>query len=227
MLQRKMGSVTVGLMMVFAVASIGCGQGFKSAGAGESGALAIASANDAMAKAEEANQQALAAMSEADAALKSISDANGNINIGLFSKSSSSSVTSQGLLSPIIDKLRATFNTVFDKVALVKAKFTEARAKLNEALANLDASNPAQAALIAQIKSQLAGIDGLEAQFSAKMHSLASKLDIATTALDKLVSGVTSFIPGFGFIADMLLDYFVMDDVKAFLMEIKMKLMSL
>jgi hypothetical protein len=67
----------------------------------------------------------------------------------------------------------------------------------------------------------------MERTFSASMHQLASKLDLAIAGLDKLVSGVTSFIPGFGWIANLALDYLVMSDVKNFIYEVKMRLMAL
>lgn len=215
-----------GLVLLMAVATIGCGQGFRGV-SNASDAVAIASANDAMNKAEEANQEAIQAMADADEALKSIQDENGNINVNLFKKSSSTSVASAGLLAPVVNKLRTAFDKVFAKVEMVKEKFTLARAKLDEALSKLSATDPAQAALIAQIRQQIAAINGLEAQFSSKMHSLASKLDLVTGALDKVISGATSFIPGFGFLANMLLDHFVMADVKDFILEIKTRLLAL
>src|SRR5690606_20584798 len=102
-----------------------------------------------------------------------------------------------------------------------------ARKLLADALGKIDQSNPANAALVQQIMSQMAKVDAMERQFSTSMHMLASKLDLAITGLDRLVSGVTSFIPGFGWIASLALDFLVMSDIKNFIYEIKMRLMAL
>ena len=205
---------------------IGCGQGFK--GASHNGGITAADISNELAKAEEANKMALAAMDEANQALAEITDEKGNINVSLFSRTGTSGdVQTQFLLNGLIDKLRGVFDKVFASVEMVKAKFNEARGKLMEAVAKLDPNDPAQAALIAEINKRVIQIDGMEAKFSNAMHMLAGKLDLAIIGLDKIVSGVTSFIPGFGWLANMALDYFVMGDVKALINELKLRLLAL
>jgi len=216
-----------GVLMVFAAGLTGCGQSFKSQSSTGTLSQTATDISSEMTKAEEANQLALAAMSEANNALKDITDDKGNINIGLFSKTGTAQVSSQALMDPIIAKLRVVFYNVFARVSVVKVKFGEARQLLLTAIAKLDSNIPEQAAMISQVMSQLAKIDAMERQFSASMHSLAGKLDLAVIGLERLVSGATSFIPGFGFIAGLALDYLVMNDIKAFIAEIKMRLLTL
>jgi hypothetical protein len=169
-------------------------------------------------------------MADAADALKAIQDSSGNINLGLFLKggsSSNSEVATSGLLTPVIDKLRGTFDTVFSKVDDVKAKFADARQSLLVALSRLDHNNPAQAYMIDQIMTQLSRIDQMEQQFRAQLQTLTGKLDTAVAALRKVISGATSFIPGWGFVVDFAIDYFVMSDIENFINEIKMRLLSI
>ena len=227
---KQMNIITGSVLVLFAAGTIGCGQsGFQSLGSSSASGNQAAAVNTELTKAEEASAQAQAAIDEANLALKDITDSKGNINLNLFKKSSSTSteVTSQGLLTPIIDKLRPRFEQLFSKVTIVKQKFTDARQALLSALSKIDQSNPASAALVANIMAQLAKVDAMEKAFSTTMPLLAGKLDLAISGLDKLVSGATSFIPGFGWIANMALDFLVMSDVKDFIYEIKMRLMAL
>lgn len=220
----------VGLVMMgLAVSSIGCGQGFRSLGANSvSGQSASGSdISDALAKAEQASLAAQKAMADADAVIRTITDDNGNINLGLFMDSKSGDVAAAGILSPITDQLRSVFDTVFSKAAAVKAQFTAARLALTEALAKLEQANPAHATAIQQIMAQMAKIDMLEAQFKTAMISLAGKLDIAVTALEALISGATTFIPGWGAIIGLAIDFLVMGDVKALIAELKARLLAL
>lgn len=223
---KQMNMVTGSVLTVLAAGLMGCGQGFKSNGVSDAGAQAV-NIQSELAKAEEASHDAQTAMAEAEEALKAIQDENGNINLGLFMKSSSSEVQAQGLLSPIVDKLRTVFNTVFVKIETVKAKFTAARTALLTALGRLDHTDPVQAAMISEITAQLGKIDAMEAQFRVAMQMLAGKLDLAVTALDKVISGLTSFIPGWGWLVNLAVDYVLMTDIKAFIAEIKMRLLAL
>ncbi len=224
---KQMNILTGSVITVFAAGLMGCGQGFKSNGLSSNGAQSV-NIDSELAKAQQANDDAQTAMIEAQQALKAIQDENGNINLSLFMKGGTSSDTqTAGLLSPIVDKLRATFDTVFLKVENVKAKFTDARQALLTALSRLDHNNPAQAAMISEIMVQLSKIDSMETQFRVGMQSLAGKLDLAVAALDKVISGLTSFIPGWGWVANFAIDYLVMGDIKNFIAEIKMRLLTL
>ncbi|HMN69832.1 MAG TPA: hypothetical protein PKC28_14910 [Bdellovibrionales bacterium] len=226
--QLVTGSVIASLLLT------GCGQGFKgTAGTVSSGSQSltveeqVVNVENEMRKAEEASVKAQEAMIEADRALSEITDEKGNINLGLFSKTKTSEVQSQFLLKGVMDKLRGVFDKVFARVETVKAKFDAARTALNDALNKLEASNPAHAALIAEIRTKLIAVDVMEGQFRNGMHLLAGKLDLAIVGLDKLVQGVTSFIPGWGFVVNMALDYLVMSDVKQLIGELKARLLAI
>ena len=160
---KNLNLITGSVLVVFAASLVGCSQGFESQGKITTNGAQAVDISSEMSKAEQANQAALSAITDANNALKDITDANGNINVGLFSKSSASAdVTSQGLLTGIIEKLRPKFEQLFSKVTAVKAKFTEARALLAAAMAKLDQSNPAHAVMIQEIMGQLAKIDAME-----------------------------------------------------------------
>jgi hypothetical protein len=218
-----------GLIVLAAVSAIGCGQGFKSgsSASGNSAASTIANIDDQLAKANQAAKDAQTAMGEAQDAIDQITDANGNINISLFTKSSSSQVQSSGLLAPLVAKLQPLFDNVFNKVNMVEQQFAAARLALADALGKLNQNDPAQAALVAKVQAQLAQIDALEASFRDKVHALAGKLTLAITGLDKIINGVTSFIPGFGWLASWALDMFVMDDVKNLILDLQTKLLAI
>ena len=214
------------IIAILAAGSVGCGQSMRPYSAkGVDSSLTVESDNQ-MAKAEQAAKEAQAAIDEANALIDSITDKNGNINIGLFKKPSAD-VQTKGLLDPITNQLRAVFDKVYEKVLLVKQTFAKARQSLNDALAKIDQSNPATQAQVALIMAQLAKIDQLEAAFSTQMHSLASKLDLATAGLDAIIKGLTTFIPGWGSIIGLALDFLVMGEVKTLIMELKAKLMAL
>lgn len=214
-------------MLVAATSLVGCGQGMQSSGLEKGvGAQEVDVSADLKA-AEEATNDAMAAMAEADEAMKSLQDENGEINISLFQNKNKSEVQSQALLAPIIDKLRPAFDKVFEKILVVKAKFNEARGKLVDALTKLDPNIPAQAMMIEQIKKALAQIDQMEQQFRVQMVNLTGKLDQAVDALTKIISRITNFIPGWGWVVDLFIDFAVMSDVRDFVNEIKMKLLTL
>lgn len=221
----KRNLVTGSLVAFIAATSlVGCGQSMQSANSQKASSAQEVDVSADLKAAEEATNDAMAAMADADEAMKSLQDENGNINLGLFK---SGGAQSQGLLTPILDKLRPTFDKVFEKILVVKAKFQEARAKLVEALTKLDPNIPAQAAMIEQIKKALAQIDAMEQQFRVQLVNLTGKMDQAVDALTKIISRVTNFIPGWGWIVDLVLDFTVMSDVRDFINEIKMKLLTL
>jgi hypothetical protein len=214
------------LIAILAAGSIGCGQSLRPYSAkGVDTSLTVES-EDQTSKAEQAAKDAQLAIDEANALIDSITDKNGNINISLFKKPTAD-VQTKGLLDPLTEKLRAAFDKVYEKVVLVKSTFAKARQALNDALAKIDQSNPATQAQVALIMAQLAKIDQMEAMFSTQMHALASKLDLATAGLDAIIKGVTTFIPGWGSIIGLALDFLIMGDVKALILELKAKLMAL
>jgi hypothetical protein len=231
---KNYGLLTGSVMVVLCAGLVGCGQGFRgtssgSASLGSSGTNqpAAVDIDKELQKAEEASIQAQEAMAEADKAIAEITDDKGNINVSLFSKTKTSEVQSQFLLKGVMAKLTGVFDKVFARVQVVKSKFDAARNALVAALEKLDGTNPAQAALVAEIRAKLVAIDAMEGQFRNAMHMLAGKLDLAMTGIDRLVSGATSFIPGFGWVANLALDYFVMSDVKNLVAELKARLLAL
>jgi hypothetical protein len=215
------------MALVFMVSTVGCGQGFRATSVGSNTAASAGTVDisEQLAKAEDARKQAQAAMADAKAAIDQISDDQGNINIGLFQ---TSETQTQGLLSPIIDKLNGVFDKLFAKIDFVKQQFTTARAALTAALAQLNQANPLQAAQIQQIMAEMSQIDAMEAQFQSSMHLLADKLDLASAALDKLINSATSFIPvpGLSIVAGVLIDMFVMSDVKNLIASLKARLLA-
>lgn len=225
--------LAVSIASVFALSSIGCGQGFRTnskateVGSAGLGGKEPVNIDDQLAKAQAASEEAQKAMAAADAALAEIMDSNGNIKINIFgTKSVNSQTRTAGLLAPLVDKLNGVFDQLFAKVGLVKDQFNKARLLLADALAKVQAAGGTQAQLDL-IRAQMAKIDALEAQFSASMHLLAGKLDLATAALDKLVASATSSIPGIGAIAGIFVDMFLMADVKNLINSVKAKLLAI
>ncbi len=215
------------MISIAAIGAVGCGQGFKTGSSATTSAQAVANVDDQLAKADKAASDALLAMTQAQAALDQITDSQGNININLFTKNFGATANATGLLAPLIAKLQPLFDQVYDKVVLVKNQFSVARVALTDAIGKLNANDPAQAALIAKVKEQISRIDMLETTFRNKIHLLAGKMSLAITGLDRIVSGATSFIPGFGWLASWALDMFVMGDVKQLILDLQAKLLAI
>lgn len=227
--------LAVVLATLFATSGIGCGKGMRSAAPvvaektseQSDGSFDI---SEQLNKAEEASKEAQKAMAEAEVVLAEIMDENGNVRINLFASTSVDSQTrTVGLLSPLLDKLNGVFDRVFEKVDFVKTQFANARMLLIQAMAKLDPNNAAHLSAIQAIKDQLNKIDGLERAFASSMHGLASKLDLATSALDKLINLGTSFIPvpGLGAVAGILIDLFLTGEVKDYISTVKLRLLQI
>lgn len=220
--------IAVTIATVFAFSNVGCGQGFrtttKSSTAGGQAATSV-NVDSQVNLAQKASDDAQAAIADANTVLADIMDSSGNIKLKLFSASSVDSQTrTVGLLAPIVDKLNGVFDKLFAKLDIVKQQFAKARTLLADALAKVEAAG-GSADQISMIRAQLSKIDSLEAQFSTSMHMLASKLDLATAALDKLVSAA-SLTSGWGTIAGVFIDLFLMSDVKNLIATVKAKLMA-
>ncbi len=217
--------ITRSMVAVMAISAIGCGQGFKTGNKSASNGVQAVDVSDQLAKAQAAAKAAEVAMTEADAAVAQMTDKNGNINVSLFTKSSTNSVQTQGLLAPLLAKLQPIFDKVLSKVTVVEAQFTTARGLLADALGKLNPNDPVQAQLIQKIKDQMAQIDLMEQKFKDGIHMLASKLTLVIVGLDNIVNKVTAFIPGFGWLASLALDMLVMQDVKDIILAFQQKLM--
>lgn len=215
------------IVVVLAAGSIGCGNTMRPySSAKDIDSTLTVESDDQMLKAEQAAKEAQAAIDDANKLINEITDDNGTINVGLFKKPAGGA-SAKGLLDPITAKLREVFDQIYAKVLVVKQAFGKARQALNDALAKIDQSNPVNAAQVAMIMANLAKLDQLEAKFSESMHMLASKLDLAIAGLDSIITGVTTWLPGWGSLIGMALDMLVMGDVKAFILELKAKLMAL
>lgn len=229
---KQMNIVTVSVLAVIAASAIGCGQGMKSNAIPNDkvGSSSSSSNTEEIAavikKAEKANEEAKAAIDEAANVMLTIQDENGNFKINLF-QASNAEVNTSGLITPLIDKIRGPLDTVIAKSVLVRAKFNEARQMLMSALARLDDKDPAQAALIAEVMKQMASIDKMDTAFRTSMFKLGGKLDLAVDGLEKILSGVTSFIPGWGWVVNLGLDFLVMQDIRDFVLDVKLKLLGI
>lgn len=221
-------TLSIALAIVFGTTSIGCGQTFRSSSKSSAAAAASVDVNQEMQKAADANAAAQQAMADSLLAIASLLDANGNVDLSKFQSSITAQIGPQGPLQPLLDKLNSVFNTLFAKIDLVKTQFTAVRAALAAATAKLDPSIPSQALMVQQIQAQLAQIDALEAKFQDNMHQLAAKLDMATSALDKLVQTATGLIPvpGLAVVAGILVDTLVLSDVKTLIASVKGKLLA-
>ena len=170
------------------------------------------------------------AIYEAQGAISEISDDNGNIALNVFKTFFSAPVTVKrgGLLSPFTNRLQTAFDGLFKKAAAVKANITAARLALTVANAQLDLTDPAQAVIATQIIAQMAALDAMETSLKAGMTALAGKVDQAQTGLTKLVSLGTSFIPipGLNYVADLLINTFLLGDLTSLLNSMKLKLLS-
>ncbi len=236
MTAKNMKFILLGSVLVMGLT--GCGQGYKTntsslnqkssspQGSETLGDTGKSDSTEAIQQAQKAAVSAEQAMADAQAAVKSITDENGKIKLSLFTSKDGDSTQAQGLLAPIVNKLRAAFDKVFSKVELAKAQFNQARGQLADVLARLDQANPNHSAQIQELMAQIARLDVLEGQLSARMHSLASKMDLVLVGIQTLVATATSAIPGFGMIAGLLIDMYLLDDVKALIAEIKMRLLS-
>lgn len=225
-MKHSLNYMASGLVVLFAATGIGCGQGFQSSSGGQnSAASATSNANVAVQKAADASASAQTTMTDAILILSQLQDGSGNINIELFN--GSTPLPGKPILSEVIGKIRAAFDQVFAKVAFVKAQFAEARRLIADSIAKLDANDPHQAILIDELKQQLVLVDNLEAKFSEQFHLVAGKLDQASAGLDKLLARATGAIPGVGgIIVGIAVDYFVMNDVRALITELKGKLLA-
>jgi hypothetical protein len=228
-------SVTIGLAIIFSATTVGCGKSQSQNGTSSAASTGSAPVDVSaqMQKAADATTQAQQAIDDANTALATIMDSNGNIILSLFqssgpSTSTSSSSSAGGLLAPLVNKLSAVFDQVFAKIDTVKSEIAAARAALTDAMGKLNSSDPVQAAEIQTIQDEMAKIDSLESTFQTAIHGLAGKLDLAETALNKLVSTATSFIPfpGAGVIAGFLIDTFLLDDVTNLIDSVKARLLA-
>ncbi len=226
-MSNKMNWITKSTLMILAVSAVGCGQGFKSGQSSSSLSAQAINIDKQLERADKASQDAELAMTLAQSAIGKILDSRGNVNVQLFMKGLGSGLQIGGTSGPIVAQLQPLFDEVFNRVEDVKGKYDAARLALADALSKLDANDPAQAALLEKVKAQLKMVDAMEVKFRKSVHLLAGKLTLAVGSLDKVVSGATSFIPGFGWLASLAIDYLIMDDVKTLILDLQAKLLAL
>lgn len=224
---RRWNLVSANLMAVMAFATIGCGEAFRAytPSQNSSAEQSQKAASVAVEKAQQASLDAQTVMQEAQVTLRGLQDANGNIKLDLFMQPGLNPGSAG--LGALTAKIREVFDQVFEKVADVRARYTEARLRLSDFAAKLDPNNPAEAELLAQLQKQLEQVDALEAKFLDGVQQLAGKLDLLTQALDNITNRVTLALPGWGSLVGLALDYFVMSDVKSLILELKAKLLAL
>lgn len=231
---------TFGFGTLLAVNLVGCGQAMtssqfkdqKTTNASTSPTSGVNLVSAQMASVRTASDDVQAAIVSAQALMAQLVDAQGNVNLSLFTSSSSSPGNGPaiGILAPIVNEVRSVFDQVFAKVTAVKGQFDTVRATLTTVLNSLNPNDPLQSAEIDQIKSMLAELSNLEQAFQTAMHDLSGKVGQASVALDNVIArataGLNTKIPGLGLIAGLLIDTFVTGDVKDLLNTVQSKLAS-
>lgn len=162
------------------------------------------------------------AMAEAEELLNSFSNERGKINMWALMTSSSSSTAQSQSIFFIYEKLSEVLDRIVDKVALVKGKFNEVRARLAAEASKLDPNRPDHQVVLMQINQMMAQIDMAESQFSMALGQLASRLDLVNTGIDALTASAGSLFPGAGIIVSVLTN-----QVKMAITEFQTKLRTL
>lgn len=186
------------IIATIALTTVGCSNGYQGSGMAVNGA---AGSNDAasvnsvdMQKIQSDVNDAQDSMQQAQDMLAQITNADGSIKIDIFT-SSSTDFQTQFITDGLADKLGAIFDKIVAKVTSVKQVFSDARAKLTAASSQLDPSNPADQAQLAQITIMMSQLDSAENTFDTSLHMLASKIDLINNGFDALVSGANSICP--------------------------------
>lgn len=108
-------------------------------------------------------------------------------------------VVSAKSLFGLADRLEEFLNKIYDKLMLPVQKardvIAQARAKLVDALAKLDPSNPLYQKLIEKINELTARLDSIEGRFSGVYQLLASKVDFIIDRVDDLIDKLDSGNP--------------------------------
>lgn len=219
---KTIRAITGSVGILCCVSLIGCGQGLKSSGSSQgSQSIDTSSVNTQINQAAQAANDASSALQNVTTAINQISDAQGNINIGMFL------MGSDNPLNALIAQLQTYFDQFYTKAQAVESSLDSARTQIQQAIAQLNPNDPAQATEIQQLNAELAQVNSLDQQFSNAMHSLATKLGTAMTGLDNLINGVTASIPGWGAIVGLAVDWLVMDNVRTLFQDMENKLNSL
>lgn len=146
---------------------------------------------------QKSSDNATAAISDAKAALDTITNKDGSFKFSvIFQKDAlnqvaKSQMEAQFLTDGLAAKLTTILNVVVDKVKLAKADIEKARAALTVELSKVDANSPAAA----QIQALMSQIDIVESQYSTLVHSLASKINLVTQGFNQLSGLANSFCP--------------------------------
>jgi hypothetical protein len=224
-MNKQMNIAVCALTAIFAASSIGCSQGFRSgnnSGTPVNGAASGTTNNngeDQVAKAQAAAAAGQTAMESASTALSGMTTPTGGINLSIFTGGTG------GVLAPIIAKLKPIFDEAYAKVLAVKQQFDASKAAIAAQIAALPANDPT-AALLTQ---ELTAITNMETQFDTQVHALADRLTLVNTQIDGVVAQATAAIPipGLGVLAGILIDTFVINDVKNLITDLQTKLLAL
>ncbi len=137
-----------------------------------------------------ANQSAEDSIAEAEAAIESIMDENGNIKM---QSQSSDKVQAQLFISSKIADALDKVKLALDKVP---EAFKLARTKLADAIAKLDANNPSHQVLIAKSMKLMEQIDKMEAHVNSLKKVLRQKINLVIQKLDVVIRRLQSNILG-------------------------------
>lgn len=223
-MNKQLNLAVCTLATILTATSVGCSNGFKS-GSGNSatnGATSVTPAENGaeqVAKAQAAVDDSQKALNSASTALSGMSKSNGGLDLSIFLGGSG------GVLAPIIAELQPVFDQAYAKVVAVKQQFDASKAAIAAQIATLDPADPA-AVLLTQ---ELTALTDMETNFDNQVHMLADKLGLVNAQIDGLILQITAQIPipGIGVIAGILIDTFVVNDVKALITDLQTKLMSL
>lgn len=225
----KSSWITRLLTVTLAVSMTACGSGFKGApsSSSSSSSSGLGSLTDTKAI-ESAAADAQVSIDDASLLLASVDEA--NQTPGLSKTVEMQALSPSFILDGFKGKLSKKLDAVLAKVAVVKARLNDARAKIADAIAKIDTSDPRSAALVAALTSQMEKLDQLEQKFYQGIQLLTDRMDMAAASLDKLAdlagSAAGSINPIFGGIAGLAAQYMI-SQIKDVIAEFKAKLLAL
>jgi hypothetical protein len=226
-MNKQLNIAVCALMSIFAASSIGCSAGFRSGNSsvptinGAAGGGTTTGGDDQIAKAQAAVTAGQKAMDSASTALSGMTTPTGTIDLSIFM----GGLGGGGVLAPIIAKLQPIFDDAYAKVLAVKQQFDASKAAIAAQIAKLDPADPT-AVMLTQ---ELTAITNMETQFDTQVHALADRLTLVNTEIDGVIAQATAAIPipGIGVLAGILIDTFIINDVKKLITDLQTKLIAL
>lgn len=224
-MNKQLHRIVCALVAIMTASSVGCSSGFRSGNGSSpvtSSSTGGATADDQVTKSKAAALEGQKAMESATTALSSMTTATGTIDLSIFENNTGAA---GGVLAPIIAKLQPIFDEAYAKVQMVKTQFDASKAAIAAQLAKLDPADP----MYALLSKELTTLTDLETQFDTQVHALADRLLLVNSQIDGLVAQATAAIgiPGISIIAGILIDTFIINDVKKLITDLHDKLMAL